>query len=193
MGETAAGGGRRPGPANSGPAIALTALLVSIAETVSSGALHPVPGSHTRPRLEQAAGPEVTIEWAAEQQALVQALQPIGNDTRAKPLVRRFRGEIQRTDVTLRQARQALKQQSTDPRTLSRLTKRLKQHRIAINRLQDELAELERERETVRNERQLVSSQFENANQKATQYANMLSSILKTMSEMATGVVRNLR
>ena len=47
--------------------------------------------------------------------------------------------------------------------------------------------------ETVRDNRQIASSQFENANQKATQYVNMLSTVLKTMNEMQSGVIRNLR
>ena len=47
--------------------------------------------------------------------------------------------------------------------------------------------------ETVRDSRQLASSQFENANQKASQYVNMLSSVLKTMNEMQSGIIRNIR
>jgi len=46
--------------------------------------------------------------------------------------------------------------------------------------------------ETVRDNRQMASSQFENANQKATQYVNMLASVLKTMHEMQAGIIRNL-
>jgi hypothetical protein len=41
--------------------------------------------------------------------------------------------------------------------------------------------------------REYASSEFENANQKATQYVNMLASVLKTMNEMHSGVIRNLR
>jgi hypothetical protein len=54
-------------------------------------------------------------------------------------------------------------------------------------------SEVENHRETVRAQRQLYASQFENANQKATQYVNMLSSVLKTLNEMARSVIRNLR
>ena len=45
----------------------------------------------------------------------------------------------------------------------------------------------------VRQRRGVISTQFENANQKSTQYTNMLSSVLKTMKEMESGVIRNLR
>jgi len=59
--------------------------------------------------------------------------------------------------------------------------------------LQDEIAKAEADRETLRNDRQMTSTQFENANQKATQYINMLSSVLKTMQEMNQGIIQNLR
>jgi len=59
--------------------------------------------------------------------------------------------------------------------------------------LQDEIAKAEADRETLRNDRQMTSTQFENANQKATQYINMLSSVLKTMQEMNKGIIQNLR
>jgi len=59
--------------------------------------------------------------------------------------------------------------------------------------LQDEIAKAEADRETLRNDRQMTSTQFENANQKSTQYINMLSSVLKTMQEMNQGITRNLR
>ncbi len=40
---------------------------------------------------------------------------------------------------------------------------------------------------------QSLSTEFENANQKSTQYVNMLSSVLKTMNEMQSGIIRNIR
>ena len=48
-------------------------------------------------------------------------------------------------------------------------------------------------RETVRSDRQLTSTQFQNANQQSTQYVNMLSSVLKTMNETQTSIIRNLK
>jgi len=39
----------------------------------------------------------------------------------------------------------------------------------------------------------LKKSNFETANQKTTQFVNMLSSVIKTMNEMAAGNIRNLR
>jgi hypothetical protein len=56
-----------------------------------------------------------------------------------------------------------------------------------------EIATIEADRETVRNKRQMIATQFENANKITGQYINMLSSVLKTMKDMKTGVTRNLR
>lgn len=65
--------------------------------------------------------------------------------------------------------------------------------RITADELHSEIGKVEADRETVRNRRQMFTSQFENANQKAGQYRYMLSSVLKTMNEMKMGVIRNLR
>ena len=55
------------------------------------------------------------------------------------------------------------------------------------------IRQLQQMESQVRQRRGVVLSQFENANQKSSQYMNMLSSVLKTMDEMQTGVIRNLR
>jgi hypothetical protein len=55
------------------------------------------------------------------------------------------------------------------------------------------ISSVEADREIVRNRRGMTNSQFEKANQKATQYTNMLASVLKTMNEMSAGIIRNLR
>lgn len=44
-----------------------------------------------------------------------------------------------------------------------------------------------------RNNRQLAASQFQNANQKANQYINMLSSVMKTLNETQRGTIRNMQ
>lgn len=44
-----------------------------------------------------------------------------------------------------------------------------------------------------RNRRQMAKSQFEDANQKANQYQNLLSSVLKTLNEMRSGVTRKVQ
>jgi hypothetical protein len=44
-----------------------------------------------------------------------------------------------------------------------------------------------------RNNRQLTATQFQNANQKATQYINMLSSIMKTLNESRKGTIKNMQ
>lgn len=64
---------------------------------------------------------------------------------------------------------------------------------LSVGDLSSLIAEVEAQRETVRNERRRFSSAFENANQTATQYLNMLALVLKTLSELAQGVIRNLR
>ena len=55
------------------------------------------------------------------------------------------------------------------------------------------IRQLQQMESQVRQRRGVVSSQFENANQKSTQLMNMLSTVMKTMNEMASGVIRNLR
>jgi hypothetical protein len=65
--------------------------------------------------------------------------------------------------------------------------------RILESKIQEEISQAEADMETVRNDRQLSSSQFENANQKASQYVNMLESVLKSINEMNAGIIRNLR
>ena len=47
--------------------------------------------------------------------------------------------------------------------------------------------------ETLRNQRQTGSTSFQSANQKANQYMNMLSSVLKTQNETMTSILRNIR
>lgn len=64
---------------------------------------------------------------------------------------------------------------------------------LSADQLQREIANVEAQRESVRNKRQMISTQFENANKKADQYINMVSQVLKTMNEMATGIIRNIR
>jgi len=55
------------------------------------------------------------------------------------------------------------------------------------------IRQLQQMESQVRQRHGVVSSQFENANQKSSQYMNMLSSVMKTMNEIQTGVIRNLR
>jgi hypothetical protein len=52
---------------------------------------------------------------------------------------------------------------------------------------------IEADRETVRNKRQMIATQFENANKIGGQYINMLASVLKTTKETNKGTIRNLR
>ena len=46
--------------------------------------------------------------------------------------------------------------------------------------------------ETVRNKRQMASTAFQNFDQKANQLYNLMSSVLKSVNEMRSGVVRNM-
>ena len=65
--------------------------------------------------------------------------------------------------------------------------------KILESKLLEEITQAEVDQETLRNDRQLSSSQFENANQKASQYINMVSSVMKTINEMNQGIIRNMR
>jgi hypothetical protein len=46
--------------------------------------------------------------------------------------------------------------------------------------------------ESVRNKREMASTAFQNFDQKANQLYNLLSSVMKAMSEMRMGTVRNM-
>jgi len=65
--------------------------------------------------------------------------------------------------------------------------------KILESKLQEEITQAEADRETLRNDRQLSSTQFENANQKASQYINILSGMLKIIQEMNQGIIQNIR
>jgi len=47
--------------------------------------------------------------------------------------------------------------------------------------------------ETTRDDRTELTTFFEDADQKATQYTNLLSSVLKTMSTTQDSIIRNLK
>ena len=113
-------------------------------------------------------------------------LWAIGSYSGIQSRTARFAGGDRRSKLVFLQRKiAALKQKN----------KAVVRQRHLLNRakLQDSIAEVESRQEKLRNSRQLSSAQFENANQKATQYINMLSSVLKTMKEMGEGTVRNLR
>jgi hypothetical protein len=73
--------------------------------------------------------------------------------------------------------------------------KGLKRSRKQLGRsgLNETLTQTEAIQETVRNDRQMAAAAFQNANQKASQYLNMLSSVMKTMHETRRGAVRNMK
>lgn len=64
---------------------------------------------------------------------------------------------------------------------------------LSADQLRREIANIEAQLESVRNKRQMVTTQFENANKIASQYINLLSQVFKMMNEMATTVIRNIR
>jgi hypothetical protein len=49
------------------------------------------------------------------------------------------------------------------------------------------------EGETVRNRRQMVSTNFSNTNNQSSQFINQLAAVLKALNEMNKSVIRNLR
>jgi hypothetical protein len=67
------------------------------------------------------------------------------------------------------------------------------QQQLSRGQLPGEIARVEAEQESVRNERQRYASQFENANQKAAQYVNMMSNVLRGLDDAQKGLIRNLR
>ncbi len=63
---------------------------------------------------------------------------------------------------------------------------------LTANELNKEISKIESDRETVRNKRQLATTQFENFDQKANQLFNILSSVMKAIKEMSSAVTRNM-
>jgi len=60
------------------------------------------------------------------------------------------------------------------------------------SKLNKAMKQLESQQETVRNERQMADTAFQNFDQKANQLYNLLSSVMKAMNEMRMGTVRNM-
>lgn len=64
---------------------------------------------------------------------------------------------------------------------------------LTADELMDVISGIESDQETIRNERQVSTTQFENANQRTEQYLNILASVLKAISEMSSSVIRNIK
>jgi hypothetical protein len=64
--------------------------------------------------------------------------------------------------------------------------------RLSGDQLSAAIRQVEADQETVRNQRQMASTAFQNFDQKANQLYNMLSSVMKAMNEMRMGTVRNM-
>lgn len=58
--------------------------------------------------------------------------------------------------------------------------------------LNDTIKGVEAQQETVRNQRQMTSTAFQNFDQKSNQLYSLLSSVLKTMREARSGAIRNM-
>ena len=85
-----------------------------------------------------------------------------------------------------------------DPSTSRRRIPR-QGHRVSLvektftrDSLNTEIKNVESSQETIRNQRQMASTAFQNFDQKMNQLYNLMSSVLKTTSEMRSGTVRNM-
>lgn len=58
--------------------------------------------------------------------------------------------------------------------------------------LNDTIKDVESQQETIRNQRQMASTAFQNFDQKSNQLFNLMSSVLKVMNEMRMGTTRNM-
>jgi hypothetical protein len=135
---------------------------------------------------------------------LSRSLQPLAADPGVQKTVRVYQTRIRKIDKTIARAQKLLAQKSLDPDALAKIEAELRTHQVELRKIQTrldmnrdelnaEIAIVEADRETVRNERQMASTQFENANKIAGQYMNMIASVMKTIKEMRRGVIRNLR
>lgn len=59
--------------------------------------------------------------------------------------------------------------------------------------VEDEIKRLKEDMESARSDRALMATMFENASQKANQYMNVLASVLKSMQDMNSAIIRNIR
>jgi len=168
------------------PLLALS-LLLGFAPTLFAA------GTETRPSRTPRQSPPATVRWSVEQKDVLTGMRTLAAETRFRISAQRYEQEVRRTEPALKRARALSLQPAKDRSAVDDVIRQLQQHRAKLLALQSEMSAMEDQRETLRSNRQMSSSQFENANQKATQYTNMLASVLKTLNEMQMGVIRNLR
>lgn len=168
------------------PLLALSFLLGFAPAVFSAGA---ETRSSRTPRRSQPAA----IRWSAEQKDALQGIRTLAAEARFRLPAQRYEQEVRRTESTLIRARELSEKPAGDRAAYDDVIRRLQHHRTTLMELQREMTAIAESRPSLPERRQLVATQFENANQKATQYINMLASVLKTMHEMQSGVIRNLR
>lgn len=61
-----------------------------------------------------------------------------------------------------------------------------------VKNLDREISRLEAEQEKARNERQRATTSFQNADQKANQLHDLLSTVIKAMNQMKMGITHNM-
>jgi len=133
-----------------------------------------------------------TIRWSTAQKNVLSGMQTLSADGRFSQLARRYEKEVRVTSPALKAAQTLLKNPTSERSASSDVIRRLEQQKEVLSKLQNQMLGVAKNCEAVRKTRILCSSQFENANQKATQYINMLASVLKALREMGSSSIKNM-
>ncbi|KAA3629325.1 MAG: hypothetical protein DWQ09_03475 [Proteobacteria bacterium] len=96
-------------------------------------------------------------------------------------------GTLKRTDMERLGAETKVLNERINKRRVAAKVKRLDR-----SELNNAIKEVESIKETVRNNRQMATTAFQNFDQKSNQLYNLLSSIMKALNEMRMGTVRNM-
>lgn len=168
-------------------ALLVLSILIGIATN-----LHAAGSEAGNPATPRQVRP-TTIRWSAEQQNVINGMRKLSTGAPFRQPAQQFEREVLRTEPALRRAQSLLQKPVEDRSAYDDVIRQLQQHRSKLIQLQNKLVKAADQIPAPRSDRQLASSQFENANQKGTQYINMLTNVLKTIHEMQMGVIRNLR
>ncbi len=140
--------------------------------------------------------PAPSIQWHSERQALLLSLDTLDQDLRHKSFVGQLRTELNATDNTLITAKQLIDQQASNSPMIHETLAKLEGHQKKIQQLHTSFKWSRGgtgvKQGTNSGSRQLAMTNFQNIDQKTSQYTNMLSTIMKALKDTETGIIRNM-
>ena len=134
-----------------------------------------------------------TIRWSAEHKDVINGMQRLAGEPPFRLRAQQFEQEVRRTEPMLKRARELMQNPAVTRSVYDDVIRQLQQQHATLLQLQAKMTAIDGQLRSPPSGRQLVPTYFENANQKSTQYVNMLATVIKTMNEMRMGLVRNLR